>query len=96
MRWLQLYEEQWGPLTVLNKRASKIAGGWECLYKSKREMEMKSAPWKQPSPHEVTAAMEALTDGKRTTPRKEMAVVFLVDGSGSMHEGANASVRWLC
>lgn len=85
-RWKELFVERWGQPTVLTERAYKIAGKWRLLYSSKHTNEKVSAPWRKPCDYEAKAALQQLTLPKMSSPDNELAVVFLVDGSGSVAE----------
>ncbi|KAG2499073.1 hypothetical protein HYH03_003256 [Edaphochlamys debaryana] len=83
-RWEELFRQRWGDLRLLQRRAAELAGGFKRLYASKAVTDKTAAPWTRPCPEEVRASVEALC--RRTAgPGQQVAVVFLVDGSGSVN-----------
>lgn len=93
--WLDLFEKRWGSVNPIVQRAAKLAGGWKRLYAAKSVHERKVSPWTQPCEYELRASLEALAAKKMVQPDKELAVIFLLDGSGSVHEGRLSSDRVL-
>jgi hypothetical protein len=88
-RWRSCYKSRFGDSTRLVLEALKLASGsWKALYAAKTVTERQAAPWRKPSSFELSAAINFMTLGKQQHSSLELAVVFLVDGSGSVGEGA--------
>jgi hypothetical protein len=89
-RWRSCYKSRFsGEDTRLVREALKLAqGSWKSLYAAKAVTERQAAPWRKPSSFELSAAINFMTLGKQQHSSLELAVVFLVDGSGSVGEGA--------
>lgn len=86
--WGPLFNERWGQPTTLAMRAKCVAGSWRALFISKDATEKEAAPWIKPCPEELTASLENLANSCANKERG-LGIVFLLDGSGSVHEGAS-------
>lgn len=90
-RWKSLFEEKWGAgsVTRVTEDAVKELATWKKLYEEKSVTDREAAPWSKSAPSEVNAftkQFSALPDQK-TAALSELALVFLVDGSGSVSAG---------
>lgn len=88
-RWLQLYKERFGYATALAEKAHKKAGSWKALFASKVVTNREAAPWRKPCKFELDAALDSMTQPNGHNVGKELAVIYLVDGSGSVGEGTH-------
>lgn len=88
--WLSLFIARWGVPSGLTRRAAELAKGWTVLYKDKAANEKQLQPngWQQPCKWELDAALEKLTKQPYVHMQLPVAVVFLLDGSGSVNQGA--------
>lgn len=74
------------------RRAAELAKGWHVLYATKAVQEKEAAPsgWHKPCKWELDAALEKLTRQPYNHVNLPVAVVFLLDGSGSVNQGVRA------
>jgi len=97
-RWRRHFEERWGEPSLVVRRAAELAGGWRRLYAAKHEVEREAIPWMRPTLHELNAAVENIairgwsqlcgSKADRGPCHAPCSLLFLVDGSGSVTEGA--------
>lgn len=83
-RWQELYAGRFG-CSRLSREAEKLAGTWQRLYKLKHQSDQAANGWDRLSQVEMRAA--AARFAQRTVEGR-LHVVFLLDGSGSVTEGA--------
>jgi hypothetical protein len=95
-RWQSLFTSRFGNPNQLHLQAQKIAATWRALYASKASIEKEAAPWRKPCTYELDAALNNMTGVKTDYPKNELAVIFLVDGSGSVGEGKLERMPKIC
>lgn len=83
-RWKALFQERWGQGGPLTTSALKRAGSWRKYYASKYTCDRLADPWRKPCEPELAASIDLFTQGWQHG--SELAVVFLVDGSGSVQD----------
>lgn len=73
----------------LAELAAKLAGGWKQLYRDKQSIENSAQPWQRPSTFEVEAGIRQIAANAvpSVTSSGRLAIVFLLDGSGSVTAG---------
>ena len=91
-RWQELYAGRFG-CSSLSREAAKLAGTWQRLYKLKHQSDQAANGWDRLSHVEMRAA--AARFAQRTVEGR-LHVVFLLDGSGSVTEGAPGWARLGC
>ncbi len=87
---MQLFVERWGPVSPLQESARKLAGSWKNNFAAKYTAEMSALPWQKPSRFEVEASVLSFVAPLPSAAPTSTTVLFLVDGSGSVTEGAPA------
>ncbi len=93
--WQKLYLNDWGEGSSpnLTKRAVAQVGSYKKLYADKVVSERAKAPWEGLSSAERNAAVAQMMD---EAGDNDMAMMFLVDGSGSVSQGDGVAVYELC
>jgi hypothetical protein len=82
--WQALWAKSWGAPMALHLEACKLAGSWRQLFQSKLLSDRSGDGWRGPCSYEKTAIVNRIA---------APAVLYLVDGSGSVSEGERPSAQ---
>ena len=84
--WQRLYEQKFGEMTCVVREAAVLAKSFKELYKCKLANDKQAEPWLTPCVHELAAVHQRIV--KEQVAEEPGGVLFLLDGSGSVFQGA--------
>jgi hypothetical protein len=93
---MRIFASAYGEINAVTSEAAALAGSWKSLYAARHLAEKEEQPWQKPSCFEIEAAvrrMVAPASAGQASDAEKLAVVFLVDGSGSVTEADFACMQ---